>query len=140
MVEKKTKFISVRVPASWKRRFQERGIEASQICRSALFQALQQSDLVLNAGSKLRSKKVAAALWNGLRETVVRTIPAEFEPELSKKIVKIPYFRKLLLSNESLSPNELVVLGDFLSQGEYAEEILSEVYNSCQREIQDEGN
>lgn len=126
VLEKKHSRISVRVPSSWKKKFQERGVEISYICRSALFQALQQSDPVLRVGSKLHSKQQAAALWNALSALVVRTIPEEFAQELKQNPVKLPIFRALVMPGASAK--ELIVLGEFLDQGEYAEEILQEVY------------
>jgi hypothetical protein len=128
MPEKKHSRISVRINPSWKRKFQERGISISLICRSALFQALQQTDPVLRAGSKMQSKQQAAALWNALRALVVRTIPVQFELELRKQIIKTPFFRSFCLPGAM--PQELIILGEFLDQGEYAEEILQTVYGS----------
>jgi len=47
--------------------------------------------------------------------------------EMNAKGFKTPYFKTVFLPRAQ--PNELILLGDFLSQGEYAEEILQEVYN-----------
>jgi len=105
---------------------QERGIEISYICRSALFQAMQQSDPVLRAGSKLKSKQQAAALWNAIQPLVVRTITPDFAEELTEKPVKTAIFRSFVMPGAT--PQEIIVLGEFLDQGEYAEIILQEVY------------
>lgn len=41
--------------------------------------------------------------------------------------MKLPYFRSLLLASNA-TPHELIILGEFLDQGEYAEEILQIMY------------
>jgi hypothetical protein len=126
MVEKKVSRISVRVPHSWKRKFHERGIEISTVVRSALWVALNQSDPVLLAGSKIKSKQQAVSLFNALSALRVRTITPEFEPEMRQKVFKSAWFRSILIPKSS--PQELMVLGEFLDQGEYAEEVLQEAY------------
>ena len=126
MVEKKSELISVRVPGSWKRTLKERGIEISYVCRSALYQALNQTDPVLKAGAKLRSKQRAAALFNALQPILVRTFDDKNARILSELPFKIQKFREILMPGAT--PSELQVLGEFLDQGEYAEEILQDVY------------
>jgi hypothetical protein len=126
MPEKKTSFVHVRVPPSWKIKFLERGINASYIARSALFQALQTSDPVLQAGSRLHSKQRAAMLYNSLSEFFVRTKFDGFDAKLAEEQVKLPYFKDFFLGKAN--PQEIIILGEFLEQGEYAEEILQEIY------------
>jgi len=116
----------VRVPRSWKLKFKERSIDISYVCRSALFQALQQSEPVLRAGAKLHSKQRAAALFNALNPRIVATFTDEIRHELTRIPAKLPYFRSVL--SQSCTPQELSVLGEFLDQTEYAEEILQEVF------------
>lgn len=118
--------MALRVPQSWKKRCKERHLNISYICRSAIFQALQQSEPVLRAGAMLKSKQQAASLWNALQPLVVRTISdgdREFLTEISAKSTHF----KVLLVNVA-TPQELVILGEFLDQAEYAEEILQEVF------------
>ena len=126
MVEKKTNRISVRIPYSWKMKLRERGIEVSYICRSALFQALQQSDEVMKAGAKLHSKQQAAALFNSLVYIRSNYTFKQNEPELILKSVKLPFFRTLI--QPLCTAKELIILGEFLDQNEYAEEILQEAF------------
>lgn len=126
MPEKKTQFVHVRVPPSWKRLFLERGINASYIARAALFQALQKSDPVLQAGARLHSKQRAAALYNALSEFLVRTKFPGFDELLAEEQVKLPYFKDFFLGKAT--PQEIIVLGEFLDQAEFAEEILQEIY------------
>lgn len=126
MPEKKTSFVHVRVPPSWKRIFLERGINASYIARSALFQALQKSDPVLQAGARLHSKQRAAALYNALSEFFVRTKSPEIDVEIAKSPVKLPVFRKLFLLQANAQ--EIIILGEFIDQAEFAEEVLQEIY------------
>lgn len=126
-MEKKYSRISVRVPDSWKRACHEKGISISYCCRSALFQAINQSDPVLRAGAKLRSKQQAASLFNALRPFFVRTITPDFDKKMDDQIFKLPFFKDFFV--QKAHPEELIVLGEFLDQGEYAEEILQEAYN-----------
>lgn len=126
MAEKKTVRISVRVPQSWKRTISERGIKTSYICRAALFQAINQTDPVLRSGAKLRSKQRAAALWSGLSSVTVRTISEDHTKILTELPFKIIEFRKIMMP--ACNPAELQVLGEFLEQEEYAEEVLQDVY------------
>jgi len=97
MPEKKVSRISVRVPHSWKRKFSERGIKISDVVRSALWVALNQSDPVLLAGSKIKSKQQAVSLFNALSTLRVRTITPDFEPELRQKVFKSAWFRSILM-------------------------------------------
>ena len=126
MPEKKVSRISVRVPHSWKKKFHERGIEISHVVRSALWLALNQTDPVLQAGSKLHSKSQAVSLFNALSPLRVRTLTPDFERDLAQKPIKSYWFRSLLIPKAN--PQELMILGEFLDQGEYAEEVLQEVY------------
>ena len=126
MAEKKVERLSIRVPSSWKRRLSERGIPISIVCRTALLNAMQQSDPVLQAGSKLKTKAQAASLFNALMPLRVRTLTPEFEPDLIKKPYKSQWFRAILIPKAN--PQELMILGEFLDQGEFAEEVLQEVY------------
>jgi hypothetical protein len=128
MVEKKYQRISVRIPGSWKRTLSEKGIPISLVCRSALFQAMQQSEKVLSEQGKMRSKQHAAALFNALRPFFVRTTMSEFEERLRKNAYKTTIFRNFYLVRAT-EPGELTVLSEFLEQGEFAEEILAEVYS-----------
>lgn len=125
-MEKKTKRISVRVPTSWKAKCHERGIEISHVCRSALWMALNQSDQVVKAGAKLRSKEAAAQLFNALLDIRVRTISPSGENILAQNPDKMMVFREFL--SPKCNPQELIILGEFLNQGEYAEDLLREVY------------
>jgi hypothetical protein len=127
MVEKKYSRISVRVPQSWKRTCHEKGIEISLVCRAALFQAINQTDPVLRAGAKLKSKQQAASIFNALRPFFVRTIPSDFDEKMKLQVFKTPLFKATFLP--LAEPEEVIVLGEFLNQGEYAEEILQEVYS-----------
>jgi hypothetical protein len=88
---------------------------------------MQDSDQVLSSGSKTKSKQQAAMLWNSLKPFFVRTEPADLELQMRKNSFKTPTFRSIFLPRAQ--PTELVVLGQFLDQGEYAEEILCEVYS-----------
>lgn len=126
MPEKKTQFVHVRVPPSWKRLFLERGINASYVARAALFQALQKSDPVLQAGARLHSKQRAAALYNSLKEFLVRTLSEKDVHLLCETIVKTACFREICLP--LANAQELIILGEFLDQAEFAEEILQEIY------------
>lgn len=98
----------------------------SYISRSALFQTLQTSPEVNKAGSKLHSKQQAASLFNSLLYIRSNLNFRENEEELIKIPVKLQFFRKIVV--QICSPKELIVLGEFLDQGEYAEEILQEVF------------
>jgi hypothetical protein len=126
MVEKKYSRISVRVPQSWKKNCHEKGISISYVCRGALFQAMNQSEKVLNSGSKFKSKQQAAMIFNSLKPLFVRTITPEIDQKLNESSFKTSVFRDIFLMRAE--PEELIVLGEFLDQGEYAEEILQEVY------------
>ena len=125
-VEKKVKRISIRVPASWKSKCQERAIPISHICRSALWQALNASDEILKSGSTIRQKGQAASLFNALLDLRVRTITPDLEDELKQKVFKTLWFRAIMIPK--CSPQELMILGEFLDQGEFAEEILQGAY------------
>jgi hypothetical protein len=126
MAEKKVQRISVRVPGSYKRTCRERSINISFVCRAALFQAIQQSEKVLSGQGKMRSKQRAAAIFNSLRAFFVRTERAEITQKITNSKYKTEVFRDCYL--HLALPEELVVLGEFLEQGEYAEELLQEVY------------
>lgn len=126
MLERKDVRISVRVPRSWLIRFKDAGIEISYVARSALFQALQTSEEVNKAGSKLHSKQQAACLFNAMAYIRNNLNFKQYEDELNKIPVKLPYFR--MIAVPICSPKELIIMGEFLDQGEYAEEILQEVF------------
>ena len=126
MLERKDVRISVRVPRSWLKRFHDAGIEISYVARSALFQALQTSEEVNKAGSKLHSKQQAAALFNALSYIRNNVNFMQYTNELTKIPVKLPYFRMIALP--ICTPKELIIMGEFLDQGEYAEEILQEIF------------
>ena len=126
MVELKTESISIRIPRSWKRKFQENGIKISYVARSALFQALQQSEEVMKAGQRMHSKQMAASLFNSLAYVRNNFSFKQNEKELCIRSVKLPLFRTMMLP--LCSAKELIILGEFLDQGEYAEEILQEVF------------
>lgn len=74
----------------------------------------------------MKSKQQAAALWNAIQPLVVRTITPDFAEELTEKPVKTAIFRSFVMPGAT--PQEIIVLGEFLDQGEYAEIILQEVY------------
>jgi hypothetical protein len=126
MVEKKYSRISVRVPQSWKRTCREKGISISFVCRAALFQAMQQSEKAISIQSTLRSKQQAAALYNSLKNYIVRTINPVIESELIKNHVKLYTFRDFFISRAT-GP-DLILLAEFLGQEEYAEQVLQEIY------------
>jgi hypothetical protein len=123
--------ISVRIPGSWKKSLREKGISISEITRSALRSALNQTNLPQNSG-KMRSKVEAVKAFNGLSRIAVRTdnhfYPGFFE-EMKDSFIKLPVFRRKVMEiRYNATPDELRSLADFCEQGEYAEEILNEVY------------
>ena len=127
MSEKKVKRISVRVPASWKTKCKQNQILISEICRSAIWAAICKCEFTLPGAAKLRSKATAARLFNALSEHRVRTSTPENEAYLVRSPVKLGVFSEIL--KENASADDLISLGEFMNQGEYAEEVLSEVYD-----------
>ena len=126
MSEKKTKRLSFRVPGSWQRETQSRHIPYSQICRSAVFSAIKQASNLKGTGAKMRSKEVAASLFNDLLEARVRTITPQMEPLLRQADNKMHWFREIMI--EKCTGSTLISLAEFLDQGEFAEEVLNEAY------------
>ena len=125
-LEKKVKRISVRVPSSWKSRLEQADIKISEVVRSALWMALCKCEIDSPGARKITSKEAAARLFNALSQARVRTIGTETE----KVLIKVP--DKLVTFSHNLrygcEPDELISLGEFMNQGEYAKEILREVY------------
>ena len=87
---------------------------------------MNQSENVHRIGQKIRSKPQAAALFNGLAPLRVRTIDPQNEVIMQHSYQKMNQFRLFL--SEKASPAELMILGEFLDQGEFAEEVLLEAY------------
>ena len=127
MPEKKHSRISVRIPDSWKRRPEWQELDVSWICRTALFTELQRPSKDRQNVVHLHSKQQAAVFFNQLSGFIVRTKPEGFDLEINTKGFKTPYFREVFLPRAQ--PEELVIMGDFLGQGEFAEEILQEAYD-----------
>lgn len=125
-LEKKVKRISVRVPASWKSRLEQAEVKISEVVRSALWMALCKCEIDSPGARKITSKEAAARLFNALSQARVRTVG----PEIEKLLIRSP--DKLVVFSQNLrygcEPDELISLGEFMNQGEYAEEILREVY------------
>lgn len=75
---------------------------------------------------KLRSKITAARLYNNLISFFVRTRT----PEIEQKLINLPFktmvFRDFFL--QKANPQEIIILAEFLEQGEYAEEVLQDVW------------
>jgi len=125
-MEKKQARISVRVPQNWIKTLRERHIPISHTCRAALYQQMNQSDPVLQNIGKLRSKQRAASLYYALSNIRVRTIDTQTAQNLAINPVKLGIFREILL--KKCDPGELMVLAEFLDQGEYAEQILQDAF------------
>ena len=125
MLEKSTERVSIRVPGRWKRELAARKIKISPYVRSVLFQLLQTSDEMLSKRPILKSKMQAGLKYNMLNEFLVRTKSADFDRKLSEAAFKTPVFCAEYL--EKAQPAELIALGEFLAQEEFAEEILQEV-------------
>jgi hypothetical protein len=126
ILEKKVARISVRVPRSWKTRLEASQVKISEVVRSALWMALCKCEIDVPGVRKITSKEAAARLFNALSEARVRTIG----PETEKVLINAP--DKLVSFSHNLRygclPDELISLGEFMNQGEHAEEILREVY------------
>ena len=127
MQEKNTERISIRIPGKWKREFYERKIKIAPHVRSTLFRLLQTSDKVIEKRPGTKSKQKAAILYNSLVEFFVRTKSADFDTKMRESSFKIPVFRAEFLPKAQ--PEELIVLAEFLGQEEFAEEILTEMYD-----------
>jgi hypothetical protein len=127
-LEKKVKRISVRVPSSWKSRLEQADIKISEVVRSALWMALCKCEIDSPGARKITSKEAAARLFNALSEVRVRTITPDSEKMLINFSDKLAIFSTILLRNAH--PEDLIALGEFMNQGEYAEEILREVYRN----------
>lgn len=74
----------------------------------------------------MKSKAMAASLYNSLRPFFVRTDTPATEVLMKQNSWKVGVFREIFLPKAT--PEELIVLGQFLDQDEFAEEILREVY------------
>jgi len=126
MLEKNTDRISVRVPSRWKTELAERKIKVSPYVRSLLFRLLQTSDKVIEKRPGTKSKLQSAQLYNSLVEFIVRTKSPDFDKKIGSAPFKTAVFRAEFLPKAQ--PEELAVIAEFLSQEEYAEEILQECY------------
>ena len=126
ILEKKVKRISVRVPSSWKSRLEQSDIKISEVVRSALWMALCKCEIDSPGARKITSKEAAARLFNALSEVRVRTIKPVHEELLINQPLKLRIFALEIMN--FCNPDELISLGEFMNQGEYAEEILREVY------------
>ena len=126
-MDSKVKRISVRVPQMWIKTLRERRIPISHTCRSALYQQMNQTDPVLQNIGKLRSKQRAASLYHSLQQICVCTIDTQNTQILSVNPIKLGIFREILI--KKCNPGELMILGEFLDQGEYAEMILQDAYS-----------
>jgi len=127
MTVRKDKRISVRVPAFYLNVCTEKGINISYVCRQALFLAIKQHENMPIQG-KLRSKSIAAAQFNELKRLRLR----EETPEFHEKICEMSY--KTVLFKHFFMPRadqkELVSLAGFLDQGNFAEDVLQDVYKN----------
>ena len=72
-----------------------------------------------------KSKIHAREIYNSLDEFIRSTKSAEFDQKLRDSALKTLVFREEFL--KKARPGELSVLAEFLSQEEFAEEILTEV-------------
>lgn len=127
MQEKNTERISIRVPGKWKRELYQRKIKIAPYVRSTLFQLLQTSDQVLEKRPVTKSKLHAAKIYNSLNEFFVRTKSADFDRKMAESTFKTPVFRAEFLPKAQ--PEELSLLAEFLAQEEYAEDVLTDVFN-----------
>ena len=125
-LEKKVKRISVRVPSSWKSKLEANQIKISEVVRSALWLAICKCETTSPGARKISSKEAAVRLFNELSEARVRTIGPETEKVLIKAPEKLAVFSKNMMFG--CEPDDLISLGEFLNQGEYAEEVLRMVY------------
>lgn len=91
-----------------------------------MYRILQTSDKVAEMRTNDKSKLRAAALYNSLSEFFVRTTSHGFREKMIGSPQKIALFRAEYLSKAQ--PEELGVLAEFLSQDEYAEEVLEDIY------------
>ena len=87
---------------------------------------MNQTDPVLQNIGKLRSKQRAASLYNALANVRVRTIDENLHQNLVINPLKLMIFREILL--KKCDPGELMVLAEFLDQGQYAEEVLQDAF------------
>jgi hypothetical protein len=127
VVEKMTVKVSFRIPQSWKRDINEKKLDLTAICREAVFIALQKSEKVLTEGMKSHSKLRAAQLYNSLKPFFVRTESDKIRQEIRSKSFKTLVFREYFLPRAH--SDELIVLAEFLQQGQDAEEVLQEIYH-----------
>ena len=125
-LEKKVKRISVRVPSSWKSRLEQADIKISEVVRSALWMALCKCEIDSPGARKITSKEAAARLFNALSQARVRTIDKTAESALINVPDKLGLFSHFI--KQDTYPDDLIALGEFMNQGEYAEEILREAY------------
>jgi len=127
VLEKNCDRISIRVPSRWKSELATRKIKIAPYVRSVIFNLLQTSDQVLKNRPVTKSKTQAAAIYNSLNEFFVRTKSASFDEKITAAAFKTPVFRAEFLPKAQ--PEELIEVARFLSQEEFAEEILYEVYH-----------
>lgn len=132
MQEKNTDRISIRVPSKWKRELSERKIKIAPYVRSVIFRLLQTSDQVLEKRPITKSKIQAMGIYNSLIEFIVRTKSASFDTKIKESSFKTPVFRAEFLSKAQ--PEELIVLAEFLSHEEFAEEVLQEMFDDDGKE------
>jgi hypothetical protein len=126
MKEKNTDRISIRVPSWWKTELYDRKIKIAPYVRSLIFQLIQTSDKVLAARPKNRSILHASEIYHSLNEFFVRTKSGGFDQRMRDTAFKTPIFRAEFL--QKAQPEELVILGEFLGQEEFAEEVLQEMF------------
>ena len=124
MQEKNSERISIRVPGAWKRELYARKIKIAPYVRSVVFQLLQTSDQVLAKRPILKSKSHAIEIYISLHDFFVRTKSADFDRKLKESTFKTPVFRAEFLPKAQ--PEELIALAEFLSQEEFAENVLEE--------------
>lgn len=86
---------------------------------------MKQSENIPDQG-KLRSKTVAVSLFNELKRLRLREETEIIHHNLSKMVYKTALFKHFYLARAS--QEELLQLAAFLDQGDFAEDVLQEVY------------